>query len=900
MIVRKAPIPTGTPTFGPSTCSRTFRVRNHRPVSPNARVRAPTVICTASSTQRAGASAVHVASIVGKNLSNGDSFDSFDSAETLETTLETSGGVGGNASTLWDRLDRLLSDILPSSDGDDPELHTLANILSGSPVLAAVGDGPRTLFVQANGNLTFVDSTGDRNEVVSEALLTLPRVCVEDNDVEVAVEKREMVGGRDRDREREEVLVRWGPKERPLALLHVVPHGSGDGLGDGDGEWTKNMDRGFAVEFEVASGAVEGVEGAEICVRLATSGHWFGGGHFIRQIWPLNDASLEVGPWYAFDNGPNGVNNLLGAHWMTSRGLLVSVDPSQQYLHIGMNAPIIPPIDQIKKLSRHLKKFKRKWGVGIQNATRELLPLTKLHGKIARAGQDGLLRIQARSNYVDASMEHPLKHWQHEYNVNDDDMLSVRVSMSRAANATEACRMALGSMTPPKQIPDASVFKYPIWTTWARYKARVNQEKVLKYAREISDRCLPRSVMEIDDRWQVSYGDLRFDPKKFPDPVGMVEELHAMGFKVTTWVHPFVQKESAAYLEGAERGYFVGCDMAGMEEGTMWSQFWSHFFRWDWLFGTSTGSSEAIKYNSFSTAPGGSKVGFFRWWNTPPVAALDVTNPEAVEWFVARLRKLQAETGVDGFKFDAGEPCFLPRFPRTHQPLSTPAEYTQLYVERVAGQFAGGVSEVRTAHRNHDVAIMYRMGDRFSTWDSANGLRSLIPTLLTSGVLGYPFCLPDMIGGNAYFNTHPDKELMVRWTQVNALMPAMQFSLAPWDLGRETEVLVTKAISIRRKLEDHLVALAEEAAENLTPICRPLWMIAPEEADTYEIQDQFALGNDIIVAPVVRRGAVRRAALEPSFCRLCCCGLHATTAASAAATNRRYRRYRRYRCVAAA
>jgi alpha-glucosidase (family GH31 glycosyl hydrolase) len=251
-------------------------------------------------------------------------------------------------------------------------------------------------------------------------------------------------------------------------------------------------------------------------------------------------------------------------------------------------------------------------------------------------------------------------------------------------------------------------------------------------------------------------------------------------------------------------------------------------------------------------------VGFFRWWNTPPVAALDVTNPEAVEWFVARLKKLQRETGVDGFKFDAGEPCFLPRFPRTHLPLSTPAEYTQLYVQRVAGQFAGGVSEVRTGHHNHDVAIMYRMGDRFSTWDAGNGLRSLIPTLLTSGILGYPFCLPDMIGGNAYFNTHPDKELLVRWAQVNALMPAMQFSLAPWDLGKETERLVTKAISIRRKLEDYLVTLAEEAAENLTPICRPLWMISPGEEDTYEIQDQFALGNDVIVAPVVCRGARRR------------------------------------------
>ena len=749
-------------------------------------------------------------------------------------------GVGAAVSDVWERLFPL-----SSSDGEEFEIESavaedLVGLLSACPVLAAVSNGAGgTLFVQENGNLTFVDN----GCIVSEGVVSLPSACA---GVAPTVEKKWVT------ETSEEVLVRWGVAESPMALLHVTPHmEGGTDENSKSSTWTKNMKRGFVVEYEIASDLAKEASGAEIAIRLERSGHWFGGGHFIRQIWPLNDASLEVGPWYAFDNGPNGVNNLLGAHWMTSRGLLVSVDPSQQYLHIGMNAPnpILGAKDEVKNL------FKRKWGVGIQNATRELLPLTKGHGKIARAGQDGLLRIQARSNYVDASMEHPLKHWQHEFHVNDDDMLSVRVSMSKADNAAEACRMALGSMTPPKQMPDPSVFKHPIWTTWARYKARVSQEKVLKYAKEITDRCLPRSVMEIDDRWQVSYGDLQFDPKKFPDPVGMIRELHSMGFKVTTWVHPFVQRESEAYLEGAEKGYFVGCDMADHPEK---GGFWSAFFKWDWLFGTSTSSSEDLKYSSYSTAPGGSKVGFFRWWNTPPVAALDVTNPDAVEWFVKRLKKLQRETGVDGFKFDAGEPCFLPRFPRTHQPLSTPAEYTQLYVERVAGQFAGGVSEVRTGHHNHDVAIMYRMGDRFSTWDAANGLRSLIPTLLTSGVLGYPFCLPDMIGGNAYFNTHPDKELLVRWTQVNALMPAMQFSLAPWDLGRETEILVAKAISIRRKLEDHLVALAEEAAETLTPICRPLWMIAPEEEETYEIQDQFALGNDIIVAPVVCRGARRR------------------------------------------
>ena len=53
---------------------------------------------------------------------------------------------------------------------------------------------------------------------------------------------------------------------------------------------------------------------------------------------------------------------------------------------------------------------------------------------------------------------------------------------------------------------------------------------------------------------------------------------------------------------------------------------------------------------------------------------------------------------------------------------------------------------MRTGHKTQGVALFTRMGDRFSTWDVSNGLQSIIPTLLTSSVAGYPFCLPDMIG----------------------------------------------------------------------------------------------------------------------------------------------------------
>ncbi len=49
---------------------------------------------------------------------------------------------------------------------------------------------------------------------------------------------------------------------------------------------------------------------------------------------------------------------------------------------------------------------------------------------------------------------------------------------------------------------------------------------------------------------------------------------------------------------------------------------------------------------------------------------------------------------------------------------------------------------------------------------------------------GYPFVLPDMIGGNGY-NGRPGRELFIRWMQANVFMPAMQFSYVPWDYDEQ-------------------------------------------------------------------------------------------------------------------
>ena len=76
--------------------------------------------------------------------------------------------------------------------------------------------------------------------------------------------------------------------------------------------------------------------------------------------------------------------------------------------------------------------------------------------------------------------------------------------------------------------------------------------------------------------------------------------------------------------------------------------------------------------------------------------------------------------------------------------------------------------------------MFVRMGDKESRWGYDNGLKTIIPTALTFGILGYPFILPDMIGGNAYTyegdnieltqTVLPDRELYIRWLQVTVII----------------------------------------------------------------------------------------------------------------------------------
>jgi len=366
-----------------------------------------------------------------------------------------------------------------------------------------------------------------------------------------------------------------------------------------------------------------------------------------------------------------------------------------------------------------------------------------------------------------------------------------------------------------KSVPPADYFRDPIYTTWVEHKVPVSQQKVLEYARAIRTSKLPAGLIEIDDKWEGHYGDMDFDESKFSNPKAMTAELHRMGFKVTLWVHPFVNIDSKTYNDPKLRPL---------------------------LMADSTGGPGLIK-----------------WWNGPAAAVWDFTNPKAAEEFRGRLRKLQA-LGFDGFKFDGGDVHLVPRDLRAFKPIYA-AEYPDVYNREAAAHFP--LEETRVGVLSQPLGVVQRLQDKESIWGKENGLAAIVPESITVSMRGFFYVMPDMIGGNQYGNDHIDKELIIRWAQASALMPLMQFSYGPWHFDEETVRLCREASELHVKFAPYIVQLAQAALKTGEPILRPIWYNYPDEREALAVTDEFMVGKDVLVAPVMEKGASSRAIYVP-------------------------------------
>ncbi len=373
--------------------------------------------------------------------------------------------------------------------------------------------------------------------------------------------------------------------------------------------------------------------------------------------------------------------------------------------------------------------------------------------------------------------------------------------------------------SPAGRAPDLQFFTVPQYNTWMEMSYHPTQDKVIAYAENILSHGLPPGILMIDDNWHEDYGTLKFHAGRFPDPQGMVNRLHELGFHVLLWVCPFFSPDGEVYRDLKRRGYLL-------------------------------------------KNPDGRPV-VREWWNGFS-AVLDGSNPEAVSWFAGELDRLVETYGIDGFKLDAGDPQYYKPEDISYRRV-TPNEQTEAWA-RLGLRYA--FNEYRACWKLAGQPLVQRLSDKNHSWGN-DGLASLIPNGLAQGLIGYAFNCPDMVGGGQYEDLirpdfKVDAELFVRYAQCSALFPMMQFSTAPWRVLDEAHLnLCIEAATLHFRMGDEIAALARHAAETGEPIMRHMAYVFPE-GGFEQITDQFMLGDDILVAPVLQKGAAIRTIAFPS------------------------------------
>jgi alpha-glucosidase len=247
------------------------------------------------------------------------------------------------------------------------------------------------------------------------------------------------------------------------------------------------------------------------------------------------------------------------------------------------------------------------------------------------------------------------------------------------------------------------------------------------------------------------------------------------------------------------------------------------------------------------------------------------------------LHRRLVDAGVSGIWNDMNDPVF--RAGEVYDPLSEDvlhdgvphAKVRNLYANAMAEATFSGLRELRPGKRPFVLSrsgflgiqrhASVWTGDNHSTW---RHLRENLYMVLNLGLSGVPITGAD-VGGfgrgpgkcGAVKPLRPSAELFVRWMELGALMPFFRVHCTlyaprqePWSFGGRTLALSRMILRRRYALLPFLYRLAFEAHETGLPIVRPVFM--HYDVPRGVARDQFLLGDRVLVAPVLERGATRR------------------------------------------
>lgn len=372
--------------------------------------------------------------------------------------------------------------------------------------------------------------------------------------------------------------------------------------------------------------------------------------------------------------------------------------------------------------------------------------------------------------------------------------------------------------------------RMPIPPKWAlgyhqsRYSYETEQE-VRELAATFMEKGIPVDAIYLDIHYMDGYRVFTFDLERFPNPKQLISDLKKAGIKVVPIVDPGVKEdpEYQTYQEGIYGNHFCKYMDGAIYHGDVW--------------------------------PGNS-------------AFPDFTKTKTREWWGEKHR-FYTDLGIEGIWNDMNEPAVFNETKTMdvkvmHGNDGNPKTHREMH--NVYGLLMGEATynALKQQNKGNRPFLLTRAGyagvqrygavwtgDNRSFWEH---LAMALPMCMNLGISGVPFTGPD-VGGFAHDATG---ELLARWTQFGAFTPYFRnhsgldtVRQEPWSFGETIENVVKKYIQLRYKWLPHLYTLFYKASETGIPVMRPLLMEYPNDPNTFNLSDQFLIGENVIIAPIL-------------------------------------------------
>jgi alpha-glucosidase (family GH31 glycosyl hydrolase) len=270
-----------------------------------------------------------------------------------------------------------------------------------------------------------------------------------------------------------------------------------------------------------------------------------------------------------------------------------------------------------------------------------------------------------------------------------------------------------------------------------------------------------------------------------------------------------------------------------------------------------------------------------------PAALLDFTNPATVSWWDDRLRAA-LDLGADGFMQDFGEQVLPGMVFHDGETAATMHNRYPVLYHRATRTFldAYGAKHrdrgffffTRAGYTGNPGSAAYENGnfpgDETTDWTRSSGIASVVPDMLNRAV-GGAFGYTTDIGGyfDIYTPAPTTKELLLRWAELSVFTPFFRLhgsliagTHLPWRYDAETVSTYNHLAALHQRAAGLILKLWRAATRTGVPPTRPLWLDYPTDRTAAAQDQEWLLGPDLLVAPVVQQGARSRPVYLPAGC----------------------------------